>query len=148
MNKIIPKGVLCCGAIFLFGFSASAEEVSFSDFAELKSRAISTGETVGRLQACENANGGRLFGSDLLISKFREHMEKTSLPFEIMEKLDTAMLEAANSEKDSTGWISKYKDFDDSIYSMSECVDGDVCCLVEAELKVVENRLGDFFSKY
>lgn len=144
MAEMMRQGWLYSIAfIFLCGFSASAEDISFSQFADMKSRALKIGKTVGRLQACEEANSVIVFGSDWLVAKFREHMEKTSLSFEAMEKLDAAMLESASSEKNSSGWIYMYKEFDPI-----SCAKGDVCCIVERDMKIDESRLGDFFSKF
>jgi hypothetical protein len=74
------------GALFLVSFivfssKAFSEELSFAEFAELKSRVVEAGQAIGRARACEAANPSQNYGSKAYLKKYRGYMSETILSF-------------------------------------------------------------------
>jgi hypothetical protein len=138
----MKMGALMVVSFISFSSEAFSEDLSFSEFARLKSILIEAGKALGKARACETANPGRDYGSRRYLKTFRDHMSKTTLSFEILEKLDAEILEAANREESSTAWISEYR----GLLHISGC--GDVCCVVAKDMEVYESRAYFYFKDY
>lgn len=112
---------------------AISDELSFSDFSNLKDRVGEIGRKIGGLQACgaEDPYSTYQYDAKEYINRFRDILGETGMSREDMVTLDNEMMSEADRIRNTRDWVSTLRNNRVS-FDASGCPVGDVCCVVSA----------------